>query len=165
MPAVPGADLLPVWLVPPVSAERQYFGAAPPLRLPAAANALLRVEQPLRTRNTPAGAQLRVYGPVLGNFLCFPGTESVLWDNPPVLSPSSPDRRACRQCPSGRRVPEKLLSPVRTMSARLRSHPDRVRHPPGSLATRRRLSDLPVLGRWQDTPRIAIARGHSHPPT
>src|SRR5216684_7854777 len=124
-------------------------------------NALLEVEQPLSTRNTPAGGQFRVYVPVPEKFLCFPGTESSLSDNFAVLSPSFPNQPACRQCPSGHRAPEKLPTLVRTKPAPQGNHPDRVRHPPGSSATRRHRSGLPVVGRWQDTPRIASASAHS----
>src|SRR5205823_4097642 len=93
----------------------------------------LEAERSLRlsTRNTPVDGQFRVCDPAPGKSLCFPGTGSALWDNSPLLSPGSRDQRACRQCPSGHRVPEKLLSPVHTVSVRLRNHPDREQHPPG----------------------------------
>src|SRR6266852_1385699 len=162
MPVVADPEQLPVWSAPRTRVARQYFGAARPLHRPAAANAQLQVELLPSTRNTPAGGQLRVYGPIPGKVLCFPGTESALPDNFPVLSPSFPGRRACRQCPSGHPVREKLLSPVRTTSARLRSHPARERHPPGSSSTRRRRSDPPVLERLRGTPRTGNVRGYSH---
>src|ERR1700686_1065418 len=128
-------------------------------------NALHGVEQPPSARNTPAGGQFRVYVPVPGKVLCFPGTESGLSDSLAVLSPSFPDLPACRRCPSGHRAREKLLAPVRTTLARQRNPLDRARHLPGSSATTRHLSGLPVLGRWQDTPCIASAPGHSLPAT
>ncbi len=163
MPAVPEPEWLPVWPVPRALAERQYFGAALRPLQPAAANALLGIEQMLSTRNTPAGGQFRVYVPAPGKFLSFPGTGNALWNNPAVPSPSSPNQPPCQQCPSGHRGREKLQGPVHTTSARLRSHPDLERHLPGGLTTRPRPSDLPVLGRLRDTPRIGSARGHGHP--
>src|SRR5256884_4486264 len=45
-----------------------------------------------------------------------------------VPSPSFPDQPVCQQCPSGHRVPGKLSGPVRTMTARLRSHPRSEEH-------------------------------------
>ena len=83
---------------------------------------------------------------------------SVLREQSPCLSPGSPDQRAFPQYPSDRQVPEKLPDPVRTMSARLPSLPDRERHPLDGSSTRRRPSDLRIPGRLGGTPHTELAR-------
>src|SRR6266700_3457692 len=158
MRVVPGLERIPVSLVPQAPAELRYFDVMLPLLPPAAAHVLLLIEPPLSTRNIPTVEQFRVYVPAPGNSLCFLGTSYVRWDSFAVVSPDSPDQPACRLCPNGHRVPEKLTRPVHTMSVRQQGHSDRGQYPLDNSATRRHLPDLLVPGRLLNTPRAASER-------
>src|SRR6266700_2467894 len=163
MRVVPGLERIPVSLVPQAPAELRYFDVMLPLLPPAVAHVLLLIEPRLSTRNIPTAGQFRVYVPAPGNSLCFLGTSHVRWGSFAVVSPDSPDQRACQQCPNGHRVPEKLTRPVHTMSVRQQGHSDRGQYPLDNSATRRPLRDLLSLRKLLNTPSAKSGRRHSHP--
>src|SRR4029077_16250437 len=110
----PAPRYVPAWPVRLVSTEHQCFAAVPPPRRPTAKSALRRVARPISRRNIPANGRFRVYVPVLGKFLCFPGIGNVPVNSPLVPSQVFLEPPLCLQCPSDLRVRERLPTPVRT---------------------------------------------------